>query len=709
MDGNILKLKDEKQYSNTISSNSNSGITMHLNGNNFCIINISENEKLEKLSNLLKNKIQDNFFFIDGDGNSLDKEDEKDFTLQEYLKDGIINIKTNSTSTTLPAPSPTPSQTKKINYDLSRYKKLGKMKDSNVEFYLYSNIKCQNNHKLVFQYFFDKFIDNDYKDAKIILFVGKTGDGKTTAINAFFNVIKGVNLEDHFRFILIKEPEKQKKQAESQTDGVHIYYLRDMNNKPIIILDSQGFGDTRGKKYDEMVIEAFTYIFTSVIDHINAVSFIVKSTDSRLDIQIQYIINKVTGLFSEDICGNFFVLATHANKEAINGDPNMIKTLETDEQFKEIKKKMQNKWYYALDSKTIMDNETEKLAIFSYNQLNDLYKEKVIISRPISVKNCSEVLIARNDLNIQVNRLSTKFKNLLLEQSNLKEKEKNIEEVKKQINEIEKKIEDEKNKFKNLKGKDLEKAMLQLNEEINQKLYEIGNRKEKKKVKKLKVGYGGNEYTHCQICKENCHNPCDCIHFFTSRCTIYPVFGTKCEKCGHEKENHIRDQYHYIIDYIDINVVDSDEIDKAKKEKEMREEELKRGINETNNQMTYIQQIIADLEKSINELNKKKEIEKKVKETNNDILVIIVRLQSTSQRISDLAMNNNYIQKDNEYIDSLIDKYTEVYGSDNEKVKELEEMKKYNERFMKTVKLKKEELFNLNDSQLSDMLKNLDF
>ena len=164
-------------------------------------------------------------------------------------------------------------------------------------------------------------------------------------------------------------------------------------------------------------------------------------------------------------------------------------------------------------------------------------------------------------------------------------------------------------------------------------------------------------------------------------------------------------------------MVDSDEIDRAKEEKKRKEEELKRGINENNNQMTYIQQIIADLEKSIKELNKKKEmniqqkaeIEKKVKEINNDILVIIVRLQSTSQRISDLAMNNNYIQKDNEYIDSLIDKYTEVYGSDNEKVKELEEMKKYNERFMKTIKLKKEELFNLNDSQLSDMLKNLDF
>lgn len=252
----------------------------------------------------------------------------------------------------------------------------------------------------MYQYFFDKFGGNDYNEAKIILFVDKTGDGKTTAINAFFNIVKGVTLDDNFRFILIKELKKEKGEAESQTDGVHIYYIKDMNNKPLIIIDSQGFGDTRGKQYDEMIIEAFTHVFPEVIDHINAISFIVKSTDSRLDIQIEYIFTKVTGLFSEDIRVNFFVFATHANREALKNEPNMIKTLSTNKEFCEIKKKMPNKWYYALDSKTIMENEKDKLTLFSYKQLNDLYKEKVLTSRSISVKKCSEVLKSRNNLRI---------------------------------------------------------------------------------------------------------------------------------------------------------------------------------------------------------------------------------------------------------------------------------------------------------------------
>ena len=57
--------------------------------------------------------------------------------------------------------------------------------------------------------------------AYILLFVGKTGDGKSTAINSFFNIIKGIKIEDKYRFILIEEKEKEKGQTISQTDGIH--------------------------------------------------------------------------------------------------------------------------------------------------------------------------------------------------------------------------------------------------------------------------------------------------------------------------------------------------------------------------------------------------------------------------------------------------------------------------------------------------------
>jgi chromosome segregation ATPase len=332
-------------------------------------------------------------------------------------------------------------------------------------------------------------------------------------------------------------------------------------------------------------------------------------------------------------------------------------------------------------------------------------------------KKCSEVLKGRNELNIQVNNLSTTFKNLLSQQNNLKEQEKNIEIKSKEINELEQKIEFEREKFKNLRGKDLEKALNDLNEEVSRRIYELGNKEERQQIRTLKEGSSGEEYSHCRICKENCHDPCDCIHFFTSRCTIYPVFGSDCERCGHPKDDHSRDKYRYCFEYINVKSINEDEIKKTKLEKQRREQQIKESMNAENNKKTNIENMIETLQDQINDLEdqkleivkKKSEIEAKIKETNNQILFIIVRLQSISQRISDLAMNNNYIQKDNEYIDSLIDKYNEVYGNDNEKVKELEEMKRRNEQFQKACQLNKEEIFNLDDSQLADLLKNMNF
>ena len=147
---------------------------------------------------------------------------------------------------------------------------------------------------------------NDVNEAYVVLFCGKSGDGKSTAINAFFNIVKGIKLEDNFWFILITEP-KTKRQDKSQTKGIHLYYKKDYNNKPIIIIDSQGYRDTDGIHEDEKITEAFTYAFTEKIQHINAACFISKAIRNRLDDTTKYIFSSVAGLFAEDISENFII------------------------------------------------------------------------------------------------------------------------------------------------------------------------------------------------------------------------------------------------------------------------------------------------------------------------------------------------------------------------------------------------------------------
>jgi GTPase SAR1 family protein/uncharacterized protein YnzC (UPF0291/DUF896 family) len=90
VDNNLLKLKN-------IEENKDSDINIVLNDNDFCSINCSVNDYLENLRKLLNNSIQD-FGFLDEEGNFIDKEDEKDFTIKESLIDNTIKIKSNSTT-----------------------------------------------------------------------------------------------------------------------------------------------------------------------------------------------------------------------------------------------------------------------------------------------------------------------------------------------------------------------------------------------------------------------------------------------------------------------------------------------------------------------------------------------------------------------------------------------------------------------------------
>ena len=67
--------------------------------------------------------------------------------------------------------------------------------------YRYSKEKGVSSQKLVFKYFFDDYNPEDYNMAYFILFCVKDWSGKTAAINAFFNIIKGVTIKDNYRFI----------------------------------------------------------------------------------------------------------------------------------------------------------------------------------------------------------------------------------------------------------------------------------------------------------------------------------------------------------------------------------------------------------------------------------------------------------------------------------------------------------------------------
>ena len=222
LDGQIIKLKS------TEDANSNSNKTqlnISVNDQKICSKSLEKEMSLDKCREMINKEIKGNFKFLDKDGNFVDEEDEKEFIIEDILNNGEIKLKQDTIDSPPPAPMATKKEevptkkekatTKKEEIltkkpiDFSKYETLEKEDD--LTLYKYSNKESQSKQKLVYQYFFDEFNINDYDNAYVVLFCGKTGDGKSTAINAFFNIIKGVKLEDNYRFILITEQKKPKK------------------------------------------------------------------------------------------------------------------------------------------------------------------------------------------------------------------------------------------------------------------------------------------------------------------------------------------------------------------------------------------------------------------------------------------------------------------------------------------------------------------
>ena len=111
-----------------------------------------------------------------------------------------------------------------------------------------------------------------------------------------------------------------------------------------------------------------------------------------------------------------------------------------------------------------------------------------------------------------------------------------------------------------------------------------------------------------------------------------------------------------------------------------------------------------DQEKTKN-INDRNEIQKKISDTKNLITLIIIRLKNISNKINDIAMNNNHLKTEEEYIDNLESNMKEIGIEDNEQKRFLKEQKDLIKVFRETNKLDDEELMKFDVSQLADKLK----
>ncbi|KAK3566878.1 hypothetical protein QTP86_004762 [Hemibagrus guttatus] len=165
---------------------------------------------------------------------------------------------------------------------------------------------------------------------KILLMVGETRTGKTTLLNAMTNYILGVKFADEVWFEITEEEEHNcvSDQTETQTTEITVYEVFSQDNPICLtIIDTPGYGDTRGTEYDKQIAENLHKLFhsDSGVKEIDAVCLIVKASENRLSDRQQYIFDAVLSLFGKDLENNIVIFITHSDGMPADNALNVIK------------------------------------------------------------------------------------------------------------------------------------------------------------------------------------------------------------------------------------------------------------------------------------------------------------------------------------------------------------------------------------------------
>ncbi|KAJ3595635.1 hypothetical protein NHX12_004938 [Muraenolepis orangiensis] len=162
--------------------------------------------------------------------------------------------------------------------------------------------------------------DNTVKPNRTIMVLGATGSGKSTLVNGMINYILGVKWEDKFRFKLVDE-NTARSQAHSQTSEVTVYKLNHREGFQIdyslTIVDTPGFGDTRGIERDQTIIGQLENLFKAPhgVSTIDAMCFVAQASLVRLTATQKYVFDSVLSIFGNNVADNIRILVTFADSQ----------------------------------------------------------------------------------------------------------------------------------------------------------------------------------------------------------------------------------------------------------------------------------------------------------------------------------------------------------------------------------------------------------
>ena len=388
------------------------------------------------------------------------------------------------------------------------------------------------------------------EEAKTIMVVGQTGSGKTTVIDAIFNYVKDVKWEDNFRWKLTDlSSEEQKRQADetiAQTEWVTVYTIPKLSDRVpfrLNLIDTPGFGDTRGVEHDKKLISHMFSFFNHCegnhgIVVLDAVCFVVKAPDVRLTETQKYIFHSVLSIFGKDISDNMFLFATFAD----TGVPKVYKALKKENILIADKLRFNNSVLFSgcgmPDDIEYDDEDDEELDVQKVfwdmgTKSFDKFFRVLLTKEPTSTEMTRSVLRERHRIQFLLDDMKSQIKKGVQHMQCL-HRENSV--LKKHLKEME------------------ENKNFSMTLETMQPT-EVNNR-------------SGTNALHCKTCNATCHYPCVKFKLFKYFCQAFTSAGfcsvcqkrTKgnyqCTMADHEfRDSHIEETVEtQIVTYEDIRI-----------------------------------------------------------------------------------------------------------------------------------------------------------
>ena len=242
-----------------------------------------------------------------------------------------------------------------------------------------------------------------------------TGAGKSLMLNNMVNYVYGVSFKDDFRFKLILEEDElseRKTTGDTSTSSAHsmtrwvssyTLHFKEGIRVPftLVLIDTPGFGDTRGINFDESIGTSLKEFFSNKVHPINEMSsigLVIQSSQSRLTAEQMYVFDSVLNIFGKDVTENICLLFTFADAQP----PPALKTVE-EEKIPFPK----NGVFKFNNSAVFASTNTESNAHywkFGYDSLKEFFLHLQLV-RPVSLTLTKQVLHERETLQLLLQAL----------------------------------------------------------------------------------------------------------------------------------------------------------------------------------------------------------------------------------------------------------------------------------------------------------------